>query len=49
MESRRMVLINLLQGRDRDTDIEKRLVGTMVEGEGEMIERVTLQHMHYHM
>ena len=34
MESRRMVLMNLLQGRDRDTDAENRLVDTMREGKG---------------
>ena len=44
MESRRMVLMNLLQGRDRDTDIEKRLVDTRREGKGRQIERVALKH-----
>ena len=31
MEYRKMVLINLLQGRNRDTDIENGLVDTVVE------------------
>ena len=49
MESRRMVLMNLLQGRDRDTDTENRLVGTMREGKGRRIERVALKHTHNQM
>ena len=44
MESRRMVLMNLLQGRDRDTDTENRLVDTMREGNGRQIERGALKH-----
>ena len=39
-----MVLMNLLQGRDRDTDTENRLVDTMREGNGRQIERVALKH-----
>ena len=34
MESRKMVLMNLLQIRNRDTDIENRLVNTVGEGQG---------------
>ena len=34
MESRKMVLMSLFAGRNRDTDIENRLVVTAGEGEG---------------
>ena len=34
MESRETVLMNLFTGRNRDTDIEKRLVDTEGKGEG---------------
>ena len=37
-----------LQGRNRDTDIENRLVET-VRGEGGQSERAALKHMHYYM
>ena len=33
MESRKMVLMNLFSGRNRDADIENRLVDTAGEGE----------------
>ena len=34
MESRKMELMNLFKGRNRDTGIENRLVYTAGEGEG---------------
>ena len=34
VESRKMVLMNLLEGRNRDADVVKRLVDTAGEGEG---------------
>ena len=34
MESRKVILMNLYQGSNRDADIEKRLVDTVGEGEG---------------
>ena len=34
MESRKMVLMNLFSGRNRDADIENRLVDTAGEGDG---------------
>ena len=34
MESRKMVLMSLFAGRNRDRDIENRLVVTAGEGEG---------------
>ena len=37
-----------MQGRNRDADIEYRLVDTAGEGEGET-ERVALKHTHYQM
>ena len=36
MESRKMVLMNLLQGKNRDADIEYGLLGTEKEGMGGM-------------
>ena len=36
MECRKMVLMNHFQGRNRDADIENRLVDTAAEGEGGM-------------
>ena len=36
MKSRKMVLMNLLQGRSRDADTENRLLDTVGEGEGGM-------------
>ena len=44
MKSRKMVLINLLQGSNGETDIENRLMDTEVEGRKERVrcrERVT--------
>ena len=38
-----------LQGRNRDTDVEHRLVDTEGEGEVGRMERVALTHVHYHM
>ena len=38
-----------MQGRNRDTGIEDRLVVTVGEREGEGIERVALKHIYYHM
>ena len=37
MESRKMVLMNLLQDSKRDTDVKNRLLDSVVEGEGWMI------------
>ena len=36
MESRKMVLMSILQGSNGDADIENRLVDTIGEGEGGM-------------
>ena len=38
-----------LWGKNRDTDIENRLLDSVGEGEGGMIERIALKHVYYHM
>ena len=38
-----------MQGRNRESDIENRFVDTVWEGEVGQIERVALEHIHYHM
>ena len=49
MESRKKVLMNLLQASNGDADIENRLVATAGEGEGGIELRAVLKHIHYHM
>ena len=44
-----MVLMNLLQGRNRDADIENRLVDTAREERVVRIEKVALVYIHYHV
>ena len=36
MESRKMVLMNLIEGRNRDPEVENKLVDTVREEEGGM-------------
>ena len=44
MEYRKMVLMNYLQGSNRDADIENRLVDTAAEEEGGMNRKVAQKH-----
>ena len=46
VEFRKMVLMNLSAGRNRDADVEKGLVDTVWGGEGETSERVALTYTH---
>ena len=38
-----------MQDNKRDTNIKNRLLDFVGEGEGRMIERITLKHVYYHM
>ena len=49
VKSRKLILINLFSCRNRDADIENRLVDTEGEVEVGQIERVALKHIHYHV
>ena len=42
MESRKIVLMNSSAGKERDADVENGLVTQWGEGEGRIIEKVTL-------
>ena len=49
MEPRKMVLMNLLQGRNRDTDIENRLVDSGERRRWDAMREVALKHTHMYM
>ena len=49
MESRKMALMNLFAHRNRDADIENRLVDTAGEVGVGRTERVAGKHIHYHI
>ena len=49
MESRKMVLINPSEGRNRVADIENRLVDTAGQGEGWKNRERSLEKTHGHM
>ena len=50
VESRKMVQMNLLQSRNRDTDVEHKLVDTEErKGRWDEFVRVALTYKHYHV
>ena len=50
VESRKMVQMNLLQSRNRDTDVEHKLVDTEErKGRWDEFVRVALTYIHYHV
>ena len=38
-----------MQDSKRDTDVNNRLLDSVGEGEGGMIQRIALKHVYYHM
>ena len=49
MEFRKMVMMTLYVRQQKRQDVKNRLLDSVGEGEGGMIERIALKHVYYHM
>ena len=49
MESRKVVLMNILQDRNRDTGVEESLLNTVGEGEGGTNRENSIDIIYYHV